>query len=98
MNTRRMEEGNPSQQYVLPVRDFLTDEEQAKAVVLRYLTLEKFISLLELEAMWFSRLGALQDKFEGTVPKGARARVLELEKDRERSEKMFGSKLLTYFH
>jgi len=96
MNTRRMEEGNPSQQYVLPVRDFLTDEEQAKAVVLRYLTLEKFISLLELEAMWFSRLGALQDKFEGTVPKGARARILELEKDRERSEKMFGSELLTY--
>jgi len=96
MNARRMEEGNPSQQYVLPVRDFLTDEEQVKTVVLRYLTLEKFISLLELEAMWFSRLGALQDKFEGTVPNGARARILELEKDRERSEKMLGSGLLRY--
>lgn len=96
MKARRMEEGNPNQQYVLPVRNFLTDEEQLKAVVLRYLTLEKFISLLELEAMWFSRLGALQDKFEGTVPKGARARLLELEKDRERSEKMFGSKLLAH--
>ena len=36
--------------------------------VWRYLTLAKFISLLELRALWMSRLGALVDQFEGTLP------------------------------
>lgn len=48
---------------------------------MRYLTLEKFVSLLELEAMWFSRLGALQDRFEGTLPKKARDRLLNRDRD-----------------
>lgn len=61
---------NPSS--VLVVRGFPTQEDRRKAVVLRYLTFRKFISLLELEAMWFSRLGALQDKFEGKLPNKAR--------------------------
>lgn len=83
---RRMTEGDPNQQHVLPVRDFSTEEDQRKAIVMRYLTLEKFVSLLELEAMWFSRLGALQDKFEGTLPKKARERLLA--RDRLLAEKM----------
>lgn len=96
MTARRMKEGNPSEQCILPVRGFPTEEDQTKAVALRYLTLEKFVSLLKLEAMWFSRLGALQDKFEGTVPKGPRATVLALARDRERAEKTFGPELLNY--
>jgi hypothetical protein len=36
--------------------------------VWRYLTLGKFLSLLELQAVWFSRLGTLIDTFEGTIP------------------------------
>jgi hypothetical protein len=36
--------------------------------VWRYLTFGKFVSLLELRALWMSRLGALSDRFEGTLP------------------------------
>jgi hypothetical protein len=60
----------------IPVRDFSADEE-AICRLWRYLSFEKFVSLLELSAMWFSRLGALQDKFEGTLPKRAHGRMLE---------------------
>jgi len=34
----------------------------------RYLTFAEFVSLLELRALWMSRLGALSDRFEGTLP------------------------------
>jgi hypothetical protein len=64
--------------FTLPVWDFQTDQEQTNAVVLRYLTLEKFVSLLKFNAMWFSRLGALQDEFEGTDPQGPRAKLLQI--------------------
>jgi len=37
--------------------------------------------------MWFSRLGALQDKFECTNPEGPRAFVLKLAEDPEAVEK-----------
>jgi len=37
--------------------------------VSRYLTFEKLVSLLERNAMWFSILSYLQDKFEGKLPK-----------------------------
>lgn len=77
MPFRRLSEGNANTRCVLQVRDFETEEEQRASVVIRYLTLEKFLSLLELEAMWFSRLGALQDKFEGTLPRKAREASLE---------------------
>lgn len=83
---RRLTEGNPNQHYVLQLRDFKSEEEQRSTVVIRYLTLEKFISLLELEAVWFSRLGALQDKCEGTLPK--RALELSEARDREIAEKI----------
>jgi hypothetical protein len=64
-----MSEGDPNQRYALQLRDFKSEEEQKNTILIRYLTLEKFLSLLELEAVWFSRLGALQDQFEGTLPK-----------------------------
>ena len=59
---------------VLPVRGFPTREEQRNAVILRYLTFRKFISLLELQAVWFSKISdlALADALEGTLPKKAR--------------------------
>jgi hypothetical protein len=34
----------------------------------RYLTVGKFLSMLEMRAVWFSRLGALIDLYEGTIP------------------------------
>ena len=46
---------------------------------MRYLPLERFLTLLEFEAMWFSRLGALQDRFEATAPQGFRAKVIALD-------------------
>jgi len=79
----------------LRVYDF-ADEEQPKAVVWRYLTFEKFISLLELEAMWFSRLGALQDRYECTPPQGVRAKVLALVKNRVAVEQKLPAPLLDY--
>ncbi|KPJ62406.1 hypothetical protein AMJ44_15635 [candidate division WOR-1 bacterium DG_54_3] len=42
----------------------------------RYMSFVKFISLLELKALWFSRLGALEDQFEGTLPKGTRTKMI----------------------
>lgn len=96
MTAPRMEGGTRSHQYALLVRDFPTEESQTRAVVIRYLTFEKFLSLLELEAMWFSRLGALQDKYECTNPQGARAKVLALAKNREIVEKRLPPGMLDY--
>ena len=96
MKAPRMEGGTRSHQYALLVRDFPTEESQTRAVVTRYLTLEKFISLLELEAMWFSRLGALQDRYECTAPGDARAKVLELTKNRDAVEKRLPPGMLDY--
>jgi hypothetical protein len=36
--------------------------------VWRYLTFPKFISLLTYQALWFSKLKILQDKYEGGIP------------------------------
>ncbi len=63
----------------LGVKGFSPQEDYSKLDVLRYMPLERFFSLLEFEAMWFSRLGALQDKFECTAPQGFRAKVLALD-------------------
>jgi len=91
MPIRMITEGDPSKRYALQVRDFTTAEEQRQAIVIRYLTLEKFLSLLEFGAMWFSRLGALQDKYEGTLPN----RVRDLSKARDRKiAEMFPEPLL----
>jgi hypothetical protein len=71
----------------LTIDGFPPGEDHDKIDVLRYLPLDRFLSLLEFEAMWFSRLGALQDKFECTNPEGPRAFVLKLAEDPEAVEK-----------
>lgn len=35
----------------------------------RYMDFIKFASLVEMKCLWFSRLGALQDQYEGIIPK-----------------------------
>jgi hypothetical protein len=64
---------------VLEVIGFPPEADYSKIHVLRYMPLDRFLSLVEFEAMWFSRLGALQDKFECTDPQGFRAGVLALD-------------------
>ena len=44
--------------------------------VWRYLTFAKFISLLELRALWMSRLGSLIDQFEATLPDKTRENMI----------------------
>ena len=40
--------------------------------IYRYLTFAKFLSMLELRALWMCRLGKLEDDFEGTLPSKVR--------------------------
>jgi hypothetical protein len=54
--------------------DFTAPEAGTQSVS-RYLTRRKFESRLRLQAMWFCALGALQDEFEGTLPKLAFERL-----------------------
>jgi hypothetical protein len=77
----------------LRVKGFLPQDDHSKIDILRYMPLERFLSLLEFEAMWFSRLDALQDKYECTDPKGARGKILELVESRgaDAEETPFGS-------
>jgi hypothetical protein len=42
----------------------------------RYLRLSKFISFLELRALWMSRLGSLVDQFEGALPDKTREKMI----------------------
>jgi hypothetical protein len=65
----------------LEVQGFAANTDYTKLDVIRYMPLIRFLGVLELEAIWFSRLGALQDKFECTNPRGPRAFVLKLEAD-----------------
>lgn len=46
--------------------------------VWRYLTFVKFISLLELSALWMSRLGSLEDQFEATLPDKTRENMIAM--------------------
>ncbi len=43
-------------------------EEDMNLTVWRYMSLSKFISLLTYQALWFSKLSILQDKYEGMMP------------------------------
>lgn len=43
-------------------------EKDMDLTVWRYMPLSKFISLLTFQALWFSKLNILQDKFEGMMP------------------------------
>jgi len=45
-------------------------------IVWRYLTFAKFISVLELRALWMSRLGSLLDQFEGAFPDKTRENMI----------------------
>ncbi len=54
--------------------DFTASEAGSQGVS-RYLTRRKFESLLRVQAMYFCALGALQDEFEGTLPKLAFERL-----------------------
>ena len=65
----------------LKIQGFSIDEDPGTVEVLRYMPLARLLSLLELEAMWFSRLGALQDEYEGTNPKGPRALLMRIGKE-----------------
>lgn len=65
----------------LKIEGFSSEEDLGTMEVLRYMPLVRFLYLLELEAMWFSRLGALQDEYEGTNPKGARALLMRIGKE-----------------
>jgi hypothetical protein len=40
------------------------------------MTFAKFVSLLELRALWMSRLGGLSDRFEGTLPHKTRENMI----------------------
>lgn len=44
-------------------------------VIWRYLTFEKFVSLIELGAVWFSKLGIFEDVEEGMVPELTRQKM-----------------------
>jgi hypothetical protein len=65
----------------LKIQGFSIEEDPGTVEVLRYMPLARFLSLLDLEAMWFSRLGALQDEYEGTNPKGPRAHLMRIAKE-----------------
>jgi hypothetical protein len=65
----------------LKIKGFSSEEDLGTMEVLRYMPLVRFLYLLELEAMWFSRLGALQDEYEGTNPKGVRALLMRIGKE-----------------
>jgi len=44
-------------------------------VIWRYLTLKKFVSLIELGALWFAKLGIFQDAEEGMTPELTRQHI-----------------------
>jgi len=48
-------------------KDFTSNSELIQPVW-RYLTFSKFMSMLELQALWFCKLETLIDKFEGSLP------------------------------
>ena len=65
----------------LKIQGFVPEDNPEFINVLRYMPLIRFLCLLELQAIWFSRLGALQDKFECTNPQGARGFLLKAIKE-----------------
>ncbi len=57
------------------VRPELQGPEAYRRPILRFLTAAKFFSLISQRAVWFSRLGALQDQFEGRMPPPTKRRL-----------------------
>ena len=62
-------------------RGFSEGFDSSQVPVIRYMPFSRFLSLIKYNAVWFSRLGALNDKFEGTDPRGTRGFVLKLADD-----------------
>ena len=79
--TSRMTNLNGPTVSSLKVKGFSSEEDLETVEVLRYMPLVRLLYLLELEAMWFSRLGAFQDEYEGTNPKGGRALLMRAGKE-----------------
>jgi hypothetical protein len=52
-------------------------------VIWRYLTLKKFVSLIELGAVWFAKLGIFEDTEEGMTPKLTRQHIKSQHRDME---------------
>jgi hypothetical protein len=52
-------------------------------VIWRYLTLKKFVSLTELGAVWFAKLGILEDAEEGMTPELTRQHIKSQHRDME---------------
>lgn len=53
------------------------------ATIWRYLTFPKFVSLLETQALWFSKLSILKDPLEGMTPGPTRAQMKRHDRDIE---------------
>lgn len=53
-------------------------------VIWRYLTFEKFVSLIELRALWFAKLGLFEDAEEGMTPELTRQKMKRQHKEMER--------------
>jgi hypothetical protein len=52
-------------------------------VIWRYLTLKKFVSLIELGAVWFAKLGIFEDAEEGMTPELTRQHIKSRHRDME---------------
>ena len=65
----------------LKIRGFPQETDHDQISVLRYMPFARLLSMVRFQAGWFSRVGALQDEFEGTNPRGGRAIILELAKN-----------------
>lgn len=68
------------------IRRELQGQEAYRRPILRFLTASKFFSLISQRAVWFSRLGALEDQFEGRMPDPTKRR---LQSSNRRWEKTF---------
>jgi hypothetical protein len=61
----------------------LIGELDPDAVIWRYLTRKKFVSLVELGAVWFAKLGIFEDAEEGMTPELTRQRIKSQHRDME---------------
>jgi len=68
------------------IRPELQGQEAYRRPILRFLTASRFFSLISQDAVWFSRLGALEDQFEGRMLDPTKRR---LQSESRRWEKTF---------
>lgn len=65
------------------------EQSQMDSTVWRYMSFTKFISLLTYQALWFSKLHTLQDKFEGIIPQLVKNKMTS---DNQKWKKIFNAK------